>query len=91
MPLNYYHRQVAKWLSAAGISYTEEYPVGPYHLDLYLPDQKLGVEIDGPHHNKAKDWERDRLIRDHFDIRIVRVPVGTKKAKCLAAILEGEE
>lgn len=87
MITNNYHRKIARWLSERGVSYMEEYPAGPYTLDLYLGEQKLAVEIDGPGHNGRKDAERDKLILDWFEIRTVRIKVGAKKKLVLEAIL----
>jgi len=84
--LNGFHRQVTRWLDELGMSYVEEFQAGPWSLDIYIPDAKLGVEVDGPLHRRAKDWERDRLILSHFGIRIVRVRVGERKEKVLEAI-----
>ncbi len=85
-PLNKYHRKVCEWLDVFGISYREEYPVGQYSVDIYLPDTKVGVEIDGPQHNKRKDAIRDAAIERETGMRIVRIPVGTRKDKCLGQI-----
>ena len=86
-PLNGYHATVTRWLSERGVSYVEEYAAGPYTLDIYIPDQRLGVEIDGPQHNRRADFERDKLILDRLYIRIVRIKVGAKKKATLEAIL----
>lgn len=86
--LNHYHRQVCKWLSELGIPYMEEYEAGQYSLDLYLPDLRRGVEIDGPQHSTREDGVRDELIFTVYGIQIVRVKVGTRKQEALEAILE---
>lgn len=77
--INDYHRKVVRWISTWGLQYQEEYPVGPYSLDVYLPEMHLGLEIDGPWHNKKKDRKRDAAIKEQ-GIDIVRVEVGTPKA-----------
>jgi very-short-patch-repair endonuclease len=90
-PLNQYHRTVCRWLDEMDVGYVEEYPVGQYTIDIYLPDMKMGVEIDGPQHVKKED-----IIRDHLILtttlagvdQIVRVKVGTKKELALRAILK---
>ncbi len=86
--LNYYHRQVCKWLDDFGVGYIEEYEVGQYSVDIYLPDTKIGVEIDGPHHamTRRKDVIRDAEIERNTGMRIIRIKVGTRKDKALAAI-----
>lgn len=88
-PLNQYHRTVCRWLDELDVGYVEEYPVGQYNLDIYLPDMKVGVEIDGPQHVKKGDKIRDTRIILWSEIdRIVRVKVGTRKEFALRAILK---
>ena len=86
-PLNNYHAVVCRWLTEAGISYMEEYPVGRWSLDIYLREANLGIEVDGPQHNRKKDAERDQQIFEEFDISIIRIKVGTTKALCMEKIL----
>ena len=85
-PLNNYHRKVVDWISALGVRYMEEYPVGLYHIDIYLPELVLGVEVDGPQHNRKKDEIRDATILKEWEIPIVRIKVGTRKAEALEVI-----
>ena len=89
--LNGAHNDVCRWLSERGISYVEEYAAGPYTLDIYIADQRLGVEIDGPQHNGRADFERDALIRDRLGIRIVRIKVGAKKKKAILEAILGPD
>lgn len=88
--VNRYHAQVCRWLQQLGITYQEEYPVGPYSIDIYLMDSGIGVEVDGPQHRKKRDEARDHLIVAATGIRIVRVKVGARKEVALRAIL-GED
>lgn len=86
--LNGYHRTLCQWLSDLGISYTEEYPVGRWSLDIYIGEMNLGVEVDGKGwHSPKKDAIRDAAILEQFEIPIIRIPVGTLKNKALEAIL----
>ena len=87
-PINIYHRKLVEWISALGILYMEEYEVGNYNLDIYLQELNLGVEVDGPQHNRKKDEIRDKNIMKNWGISIVRIKVGTRKAEALEAILE---
>ena len=87
-PINIYHRKLVDWISALGLLYTEEYGLDNYSLDIYLPEMNLGVEVDGPQHNRKRDRARDEIIMDKGGITIVRIKVGTRKAEALEAILE---
>lgn len=89
-PLNAYHRSVCDWLSALGVQYVEEYPLGPYSLDIFIADMQLDVELDGPWHSPRKDAVRDEYTRGR-GISVVRIKVGTRKEDCLEAILNDRE
>lgn len=85
-----YHRTLCTWLGQKGLQYVEEYPVDIYSLDIYIPELKLGVEVDGSMHKltRKRDAIRDANILDLEGIPIVRIPVGTSKTKALKIILE---
>ena len=65
----------------------EEYPVGKRSLDIYLSEMHLGVEVDGPHHNRVKDFARDAEILAESGINIVHIKVGTRKQDALDVVL----
>ncbi len=87
--LNAYHRSVCEWISALGLVYVEEYPLGPYSLDIYLSELNLDVELDGPWHSPKKDAVRDEYVKGR-GMRVVRIKVGTLKAKAMEDILNGQ-
>lgn len=89
-PLNAYHRSVCEWLSALGLQYVEEYPLGPYSLDIYIAEMQLDVELDGPFHSPRKDVIRDEYVKGR-GLRVVRIKVGTPKQAALEVILHGSE
>lgn len=64
----------------------EEYSVGKRSIDIYLSELNLGVEVDGPQHNRVKDELRDAEIWEHHGIPILRIKVGTRKEEALEAI-----
>jgi very-short-patch-repair endonuclease len=43
----------------SGVKFRRQYPAGPYVLDFYAPDAKLGIEIDGIAHDMGDRPERD--------------------------------
>lgn len=90
--LNVFHATVCRWLSELGITYVEEFPVEPYSIDIYSAELNLGIEIDGGMwHNKKRDEKRDKRILVEHGIPIVRIKVGTQKAKALEIILGQSE
>ena len=86
--MNRYQKVVAGWLSDWGFQWVEEFPAGQYSIDLALPEMALGLEIDGPSHglSRKKDGLRDGWILANTGYRIIRVPVGTKRADVLSMI-----
>ena len=59
-----------------GMRFRRQFGVGPYVLDFYCPEIKLGVELDGAPHFMSGNFGRDDvreeyLLREH-GIRIVR-------------------
>lgn len=59
-----------------GMKFRRQFGVGPYVLDFYCPEIKLGVELDGAPHFMSGNFGRDDvreeyLFREH-GIRIVR-------------------
>ncbi len=48
-----------------GFKFRRQYGVGPYVLDFYCPELRLGIEIDGDSHFQEGGQERDRN-RDEF-------------------------
>ena len=46
--------------------------VSVYSLDIYLPEIRLGIELDGPYHRKKRDEKRDSFIKRRYNIDIIR-------------------
>jgi len=42
-----------------GIKFRRQHPVGPFILDFYCADAKLGIELDGGYHDEALQKEND--------------------------------
>ncbi len=50
-----------------------QYSVGPYILDFYCPLLRLAIELDGAHHNDAKEYDKERdFFLDSKGIQTVR-------------------
>ena len=41
-----------------GVKFNRQYSVGPYVLDFYCVEKRLGLELDGAHHLKDKDYDK---------------------------------
>ena len=58
-----------------GCKFRRQQPVGPYVLDFFCPEKRLGIELDGREHGDPERIQRDR-VRDEYlvaqGIRTVR-------------------
>ena len=52
-----------------GLKFRRQYGVGPYVLDFYCPELRLGIELDGEVHNtyEAEEYDkrRTRFLNDN--------------------------
>ncbi len=58
-----------------GKKFRRQYSVGPYSIDLYCPEARLAIEVDGDSHFAPGAKERDARRRhfiEGFGIRFVR-------------------
>ena len=63
---------VASWCEEMGLRCLLEELVGGYSLDIYLPELRLGIELDGPHHSRKRDGKRDAFLERRHDIDVWR-------------------
>jgi very-short-patch-repair endonuclease len=62
-----------------GVKFRRQHPVGPYVLDFYCPQARLGIEIDGIAHDMGDNPERDEtraLWLAGRKIALLRVPAS---------------
>ena len=78
----------------AGAKFRRQHPVGPYVLDFYCPQQRVGVEADGGQHltpaGLAKDEVRTRYLEGK-GIRVLRftdLQILRERASVLEAIVQ---
>lgn len=66
--------EILKAEKLSGLKFTRQKPIGSFILDFYCAKLKLGIEIDGEVHGfqKIRDRERDNVLREKFEIRILR-------------------
>ncbi|MGH8566197.1 MAG: endonuclease domain-containing protein [Gammaproteobacteria bacterium] len=56
-----------------GYRFRRQYGVGPYVLDFYCPELKLGIEVDGDSYFEASAGEYDRERQCHIESLGIRV------------------
>ncbi|MGQ0637326.1 MAG: endonuclease domain-containing protein [Planctomycetaceae bacterium] len=73
-----------------GCKFRRQFGIGPFVLDFYSPELKLGVELDGDSHYfpgaKVRDAKRDMTIAG-FGIRILRI-INTEVYENLEGVIE---
>lgn len=62
-----FEAEVCQYLSAYGFSYTQQYPVGSYYLDIAMNGTKVAIECDGDRWHSteeqiANDMERQAIL-----------------------------
>lgn len=43
-----------------GVRFRRQQPLGPYILDFYCAAARLVIEVDGPIHERQRDYDRER-------------------------------
>ncbi|MBS2030828.1 MAG: endonuclease domain-containing protein [Deltaproteobacteria bacterium] len=46
--------------SRLGVKFRRQQYVGPFVVDFYAPELRLVIEVDGPHHMRQLDYDRER-------------------------------
>ena len=49
-----------------GVKFRRQFSVGPYILDFYAPELKLGIELDGAHHYSCCGTKSDNLRSEYL-------------------------
>lgn len=67
------HRRLEKILDKLGIAYMSEERFPPYKVDVLLTEFYIGIEVDGPFHNKKYDKVRDEYLLAHYKLPVLRI------------------
>ena len=70
---------VLEWVRTTGLGANAQEDFPPYVVDIYIPDMKLGIEVDGPLHFSRKDKKRDQELQDKYGVDIWRLPLKILK------------
>ena len=61
----------------------------PYCLDIWLPECKVAVEVDGPDHWQKDSDKRDTYLKENYAIKdILHVPAGIGKREFARVFIE---
>ena len=56
-----------------GLSFRRQHPIGPYVLDFYCPEIRLGIEIDGGQHSLPKEVAKDSVRTEWLASKKIRM------------------
>lgn len=70
------HIAVIKHLQRAGWEVMEEVDFPPYRADVYLPNEHIVVEVDGPQHSVRADRKRDRELNRAYGLLVFHIPAA---------------
>ena len=77
-----------KGRGAGGLKFRRQQGIGPFILDFYCPEHRLGIELDGESHRYKYDYDEQRTAYLHQqDIRIVRFS-NEQVFSCLHGVVE---
>ena len=67
VPQSLFERRVQSFIGKCGLNAPVLFNVlhHGFEMDVFLPEEKLNLEVDGPHHNKVVQKRRDER-RDHY-------------------------
>ncbi len=70
--------------------FSRQYSVGPYILDFYCVEKRIGIELDGAQHLENKDYDRERdnylMMNDVKVLRFWNVEISVNIDKVLERI-----
>lgn len=74
----YYAQRIINELGKRGIKAIPEYSDGHKCVDIYIPEAKLDIEVDGSHHTRDVEQALRDLLRTKFSLeqgrRTIRIP-----------------
>ena len=70
---------VLKWVRSTGLGANAQEDFPPYVVDIYIPDMRLAIEIDGPLHFKKRDKKRDQVLMNEHGVDVWRLPLKLLK------------
>ena len=71
---------VLEWVRSIGLGANSQEDFPPYVVDVYIPDMRLAIEIDGPLHFSKRDKKRDQVLMDEHGVDVWRLPLKILKA-----------
>lgn len=83
-----YLNEIKDFLNLMNIDSVEQYQVGNYRIDLYIPSYNIAIEIDEAEHKYKKDYDtiRQKYIEKQIHCKFIRVNEGESCGSVIARI-----
>lgn len=83
-----YLNEIKDFLNLMNIESVEQYKVGNYRIDLYIPKYNIAVEIDEEEHKYKRDYDliRQNYIENKIHCKFIRINEGESCGSAIARI-----
>ena len=83
-----YLNEIEDFLDLMNVEYKEQFQVGNYRIDLYIPEYNIAIEIDEEEHKYKKDYDRIRqkYIEKQIHCKFIRINEGESCGCAIAKI-----
>lgn len=85
-----YLNEIKDFLNLINVDSVEQYQVGNYRMDLYIPKYNTAIEIDEEEHKYKKDYDtiRQKYIEKQIHCKFIRINEGESCGSALARIVK---
>ena len=83
-----YLNEIKDFLNLINVESVEQYSVGNYRIDLYIPKYNIAVEIDEKEHKYKQDYDtiRQKYIEKQINCTFIRINEGESCGSAIARI-----
>lgn len=83
-----YLNEIKDFLNLMNVESVEQYQVGNYRIDLYIPKYNIAIEIDEENHKYKKNYDkiRQKYIENQIHCKILRINEGEGCGSVIARI-----
>lgn len=83
-----YLNEIKDFLDLMNVDYKEQFQVGNYRIDLYIPKYNIAIEIDEEEHKYKKDYDkiRQKYIEKQIHCKFIRINEGESCGCAIARI-----
>ena len=72
-----------------GYKVRRQQPIGPFVVDFYISQSRLVIEVDGPIHDRQKDYDQQRqALLEELGLSFLRFTTATVEKNLLIVLVE---